>query len=52
MNNQAAWLKASKAPLEVSSAPYNLPDANEVIIKNAAVGLTIGMFNLKNYQQL
>ena len=51
MNNQAAWLKASKAPLEVSPAPYTLPDVNEVIIKNAAVGLTVGMFTLKNYSQ-
>jgi NADPH:quinone reductase-like Zn-dependent oxidoreductase len=38
--NQAAWLNASKAyPLEVRSAPYTSPAANEIVIKNRAVAI-------------
>lgn len=48
MNNQGAWITASKAPLKVSSAPYTKPEANEVIIKNAAVGITLGETSLQD----
>ena len=38
--NSAAWLSAEKArPLDVRSAPYTPPKENEVVIKNAAIGL-------------
>jgi NADPH:quinone reductase-like Zn-dependent oxidoreductase len=38
--NQAAWLSASsKRPLEVQSAPYTSPAANELVVKNAAIAV-------------
>ncbi|KAJ5306024.1 hypothetical protein N7508_005039 [Penicillium antarcticum] len=38
--NQAAWLPAgSKRPLEVKSAPYTPPAANELVVKNAAIAV-------------
>ena len=38
--NQAAWLPArSKRPLEVKSAPYTSPAANELVVKNAAIAV-------------
>jgi NADPH:quinone reductase-like Zn-dependent oxidoreductase len=39
-SNQAAWLPArSKRPLEVKSAPYTSPAANELVVKNAAIAV-------------
>jgi len=40
MNNQAAWITASKArPLKVDTAPKVHPGPNEVLIKNHAVAV-------------
>jgi len=39
-SNTAAWLPTAKAhPLEVKSAPYPTPGANEIVVKVATVGL-------------
>lgn len=39
-SNQAAWLTAKAAyPLEVNSAPYNLPAENQIVVKNGAVAI-------------
>lgn len=40
--NTAAWLTAEKArPLEVKSAPYTSPEKDEIVVKNAALGLNL-----------
>jgi NADPH:quinone reductase-like Zn-dependent oxidoreductase len=39
-SNRAAWLTAKSArPLEVKSAPYTRPAANEIVIKNGAIAV-------------
>lgn len=38
-SNSAAWLTATKAPLEIKSAPYTSPKDNEIVIKNGAVAI-------------
>ena len=39
-SNQAAWLSSKSArPLEVKSAPYTPPGANEIVVKNHAVAI-------------
>lgn len=39
-SNKAAWLPEAKArPFKVDDAPYPEPEADEVIIKNAAVAI-------------
>ncbi|KAI9810550.1 MAG: hypothetical protein M1827_006223 [Pycnora praestabilis] len=39
-SNKAAWLTAPKVhPLEVKTAPYTPPGANEIIVKNGAVAM-------------
>ncbi|KAK8023337.1 zinc-binding oxidoreductase [Apiospora marii] len=37
--NQAVWLNASKAPLEVGPAPYTNPGPGQLVVKNAAIGI-------------
>jgi len=40
--NTAAWLTAEKArPLEVKSATYTAPEKDEIVVKNAALGLNL-----------
>ncbi|KAL8903236.1 MAG: hypothetical protein Q9171_007471 [Xanthocarpia ochracea] len=39
-SNSAAWLVGEKVhPLEVMTAPYNLPGENEILVKNAALAI-------------
>jgi len=38
-SNQAAWLTAHNAPLEVKDARYPVPEANEIIIQARAVAI-------------
>lgn len=41
LSNQAAWITEAKAnPLTVKAAPYVDPEANEVVVKNAVIGIT------------
>ena len=37
--NQAAWLNASKSTLEVGPAPYTHPGSDQLVIRNAAIGI-------------
>ncbi|KEQ79114.1 GroES-like protein [Aureobasidium pullulans EXF-150] len=37
--NQAAWLNASKSALEVGPAPYTHPGPDQLVIRNAAIGI-------------
>ena len=37
--NKAAWLRAKNAKLEVGPAPYTLPGANELVVRNHAVAI-------------
>ena len=37
--NEAAWLPAYGAPLEVKPAPYTAPSADEIVVKNHAVAI-------------
>ena len=37
--NTAAWLGTKQAKLEVKSAPYTHPRANEIVVKNHAVAI-------------
>ncbi|KAJ5538122.1 Polyketide synthase enoylreductase [Penicillium frequentans] len=39
-SNRAAWLSAKSArPLEIKTAPYTPPAANEIVIKNGAIAI-------------
>jgi NADPH:quinone reductase-like Zn-dependent oxidoreductase len=38
-SNEAAWLNAQKAPLEVKPAPYPTPAEDELVIKNGAIAI-------------
>lgn len=39
-SNSASWLVGEKAhPLEIKTAPYNLPGDKEVLVKNAALAI-------------
>jgi NADPH:quinone reductase-like Zn-dependent oxidoreductase len=55
MSNQAAWLKAPKANLEVESAPTAKAGQGEVVIKNAFLAINpvdwkIQSYGFPNYQ--
>jgi hypothetical protein len=38
-NNEAAWLVAKHAPLQVKDAPYTEPGAGEMLVSNHAVAV-------------
>jgi hypothetical protein len=38
-NNEAAWLVAKHAPLQVKDAPYTEPGAGEILVSNHAVAV-------------
>ena len=38
-SNTAAWMTATKAKLEIKTAPYTSPRENEIVIKNGAVAI-------------
>ena len=39
VSNNAAWLLAMRAPLQVQAAPYTPPRDNELVVKNRAVAI-------------
>ncbi|KAF2235824.1 GroES-like protein [Viridothelium virens] len=39
MSNQAAWMKKEKANLVVDTAEFPVPESNELLVKNAVIGL-------------
>jgi NADPH:quinone reductase-like Zn-dependent oxidoreductase len=39
-NNEAAWLVAKHAPLQVKDAPYTEPGAGEILVSNHAVAVS------------
>ncbi|OQU94471.1 hypothetical protein CLAIMM_00825 [Cladophialophora immunda] len=46
--NQAAWLKSKGAPdLVVAEAPYSHPSADEIVIRNKAVGINPGEISVQ-----
>ena len=49
MSNQAAWLKAPKANLEVDSAPIANVGQGEVVIKNAFLAINPVDWKIQSY---
>lgn len=49
MSNQAAWIKAPKARLEVDSAPSAKAGPGEVVIKNAYVAINPVDWKIQEY---
>lgn len=49
MSNQAAWLKAPKATLEVDSAPEAKAGPGEVVIKNAHLAINPVDWKIQTY---
>jgi NADPH:quinone reductase-like Zn-dependent oxidoreductase len=49
MSNQAAWIKAAKARLEVDSAPFAKASSGKVVIKNAYVAINPVDWKIQEY---
>jgi NADPH:quinone reductase-like Zn-dependent oxidoreductase len=49
MSNQAAWIKAPKAPLSVEPAPKAKASLGEVVIKNAFVAINPVDWKIQEY---
>lgn len=50
MSNQAAWITEAKAnPLKIDKADMPKPEANEVVIKNAAIAINPVDWKIQDY---
>jgi len=47
--NEAAWIKVEKAQLQVDSAPYPKPKADEIVVKNAYVAINPVDWKIQTY---
>lgn len=47
--NKAAWIKVEKAQLQVDSAPYPKPKADELVVKNTHVAINPVDWKIQTY---